>query len=164
MATHTEERKTRISEALKRFYTNNHQRRKELSESFKKARQTHPENFEQGSRQGGLSAAINGNSKYVKRLDSLLDASSRTVRKVLKRLGRGCSRCGWSEGVCDVHHIRGRRIANPNNHSNLSLLCPNCHRLVHEGQLKPEDLVSLTDYIGDDWKSYYYGVVKASIA
>ena len=164
MATHTEERKTRIAEGLKRFYANNHQRRKELSESFKKARQTHPENFEQGSRQGGLSAATNGNSKYVKRLDSLLAASSRTVRKVLKRLGRGCSRCGWSEGVCDVHHIRGRRIVNPDNHNNLSLLCPNCHRLVHEGKLKPEDLVSLADYIGDDWKSHYYGVIKASIA
>ena len=50
----------------------------------------------------------------------------------------------------------GRKIENANNHNNLTLLCPNCHRLVHEGKIATESIISLEKYLGDIWKKFYY--------
>lgn len=152
---HSEERKERIKAGLKKFYADNPERRKEQAEQFKKTEQANPEAFAKGRQQGGI--ATTTGDQHPTRLKSILEASSRTVRKILKRLGKGCSRCGWSEGGCDVHHIRGRKVQDPDNHDNLTLLCPNCHRLVHERKVSPNDLIPLTRYIGDDWKQHYYG-------
>ena len=66
-----------------------------------------------------------------------------------------CSNCGWDKTVCDVHHIHGRKIDRPNSFDNLSYLCPNCHRLAHKNILKPEELISLSSQIKDEWKKYY---------
>lgn len=88
---------------------------------------------------------------------SILDISSRTMRKIFIRLGIGCSNCGWSEASCDVHHINGRKIENADSHNNLCYLCPNCHRLVHSGKLDKSNLITLADQIGDRWKDYYFG-------
>lgn len=90
-----------------------------------------------------------------KRLNSILDLSPRTVVKIFDRMNMGCSRCGWNEASCDLHHINGRKIPNADNHDNLCLLCPNCHRLCHSGKIKKEELISLTDYMGDIWRLYY---------
>jgi 5-methylcytosine-specific restriction endonuclease McrA len=95
--------------------------------------------------------------KLTKSVASILDLSSRTVRKILQRLNVGCSRCGWHEGGCDIHHVHGRKIVNANVHSNLALLCPNCHRLVHEHKILPESLVTLDHQVGDSWKDQYGG-------
>lgn len=65
----------------------------------------------------------------------------------------GCCRCGWHEGTCDFHHINGRKIHNANTEYNISLICPNCHRLVHEDKVKKEDLVPLVNLIGRRWKN-----------
>ena len=89
-------------------------------------------------------------------VDSLWNLSSRTRSKIIERSGKGCCRCGWNEGSCDLHHIHGRKIADPHRNENLALLCPNCHRLYHEGKIGPDDVVSLDIYIGD-WMKYYYG-------
>lgn len=89
--------------------------------------------------------------------ESLLELSTRTVRKILKRLGLGCSRCQWNEGTCDLHHIKGRKILNPDHHSNLTYICPNCHRLFHEKKIGAIDVQSLELQIGDKWKEVYYG-------
>jgi DNA-directed RNA polymerase subunit RPC12/RpoP len=88
-------------------------------------------------------------------VSSILQLSKRTVCKVLKRMKLGCSKCGWNEAACDIHHIGGKKIADCDNHINLSYLCPNCHRLAHSKILKKEQLVSLKDYIGDAWKTFY---------
>lgn len=88
---------------------------------------------------------------------SIMDLSSRTISKILKRLGKGCSRCGWNEASCDIHHIRGKKIENPDSHSNLTLICPNCHRLAHSGMIRIEEIVSLDQYIGELWRDHYYG-------
>lgn len=95
-------------------------------------------------------------SYEVNNPQSILDLSKRTVTKVLERMNKGCSRCGWNESTCDIHHIDGRKIPNANNHENLCLLCPNCHRLVHAGKVKKEELINLVEYIGDEWKKHYY--------
>lgn len=89
-------------------------------------------------------------------IDSIWKMSSRTRCKVLKRFGKGCCRCGWNEATCDLHHIHGRKIPNPHAASNLTLLCPNCHRLYHNKQIGPNDVISLDVYMGD-WMKYYYG-------
>jgi len=89
---------------------------------------------------------------------SILDCSSRTVTKILKRIGMmKCSMCGWDQGTCDVHHINGKKIENANCHSNLALVCPNCHRLAHEKKISPNELITFEQFVGDKWKEGYYG-------
>lgn len=95
--------------------------------------------------------------KYRQDPTSIFELSKRTISKILSRLDVGCSNCGWSKGTCDIHHINGRKIANPDNHQNLCILCPNCHRLCHNKKLLPNVLIPLSSYIGDRWKEYYFG-------
>jgi len=89
---------------------------------------------------------------------SLKDLSSRTVSKILLRMKLPCSCCGWYvEGaVGDIHHIVERKNDGTDDHSNLTYICPNCHRMVHSGLINPQNLINLEDYIGDEWKNYYY--------
>jgi len=89
-------------------------------------------------------------------VSTIWSMSSRTRCKILKRMGKGCCRCGWDEASCDLHHVRGRKIQNANDDSNLTLLCPNCHRLYHSGKIGPNDVVTLDVYL-KDWKDYYFG-------
>ena len=93
-------------------------------------------------------------------VNSLLDVCNRTRRKVLGRLrekGVGCSRCGWLDGVCDLHHLVPRRDGGDDTQENLVLLCPNCHRLVGERRITLEGVKTLKEQIGDTWKALYYG-------
>lgn len=92
---------------------------------------------------------------------SLLNLSSRTTAKILYRMFNdgllGCSRCGWNLAIGDIHHINGRQIADADNHINLCYLCPNCHRLAHAKKIEKSTLIPLSVFLGDSWKSYYYG-------
>ena len=88
---------------------------------------------------------------------SIWDVSSRTITKILKRMNVGCSRCGWKEATCDIHHIRGKQIDNPHAHTNLTILCPNCHRLFHAGIIGPSDVITLEQQVGERWKDFYHG-------
>lgn len=89
--------------------------------------------------------------------NSILKLSKRTVRKIFRRLKLPCSNCGWKKGVGDIHHINGKKIKNPNDHKNLTYICPNCHRLAHEHKIKKEKLINLEKYIKNKWKEFYYG-------
>jgi HNH endonuclease len=95
--------------------------------------------------------------KYVQNPKTLSEFSNRTIGKILKRLDIGCSRCGWKEAACDIHHIQGRKIPEPNAHSNLTYLCPNCHRLFHRKKIDVKDIKTLDEQIGDRWKECYFG-------
>lgn len=55
---------------------------------------------------------------------------------------RPCLYCGWDKSTCDIHHIAGRKIPNPDDPSNLTLACPNCHRLIHD--CKIGDIIPLS--------------------
>ena len=88
---------------------------------------------------------------------SILDFSTRTTRKILKRLNKGCSNCGWDLGGCDIHHILPKKKGGSNDHFNLTILCPNCHRLAYEGKLTK--FITVQEYIGDDWKKEYYSEI-----
>lgn len=94
------------------------------------------------------------NAMGLKVPDSILDMSKRTTSKVMRRLGVGCSRCGWNEGVCDIHHIVPRSKGGTDSNDNLTYICPNCHRLAHEGKITK--FVALTSQIGDEWRKYYF--------
>jgi 5-methylcytosine-specific restriction endonuclease McrA len=99
-------------------------------------------------------------ASYIRKVEasSLLDLSSRTVTKILKRMNLPCSNCGWhiKNVICDVHHIIPKKEGGTNEHSNLTYICPNCHRLAHSGMLNINTLINLNDYIGDAWKEHYF--------
>jgi hypothetical protein len=133
----TDEQKAKTSKTLKKYYEINGVKTKGEKHSKTVGKST--------------KGTINENP------NSLYELSSRTISKIFKRLKLGCSKCGWNEASCDIHHIRGRKIPNANDHSNLTYICPNCHRLAHEKKLKEDDLISLDVYIGDKWKEVYYG-------
>jgi len=94
------------------------------------------------------------NLKGLKTPSNILDVSKRTTFKIIKRLNLSCSLCGWDKGSCDIHHIVHRKDGGSNEHSNLTYICPNCHRLAHENKIS--SFVSLQEQIGDKWKEYYF--------
>lgn len=93
---------------------------------------------------------------YVKEIEdvtSILQLSKRTVGKIFKRLGIGCSHCGWNLCACDIHHIVSRRNGGTDKHSNLAYLCPNDHRAAKYGLIT--EFVTLDEQIKDTWKLVY---------
>lgn len=132
------ESKKKVSEALKRHYASRPQ--------------TEADKLKTSLAVGRATKGSTGKTP-----ESILELSSRTVGKILRRLKIGCSLCGWREAACDLHHIAGRKIANASSHDNLTYICPNCHRKVHTGLVPVKDLVSLTIYIGNRWKELYFG-------
>lgn len=91
--------------------------------------------------------------------ESILELSKRTVTKVMQRLNLGCSNCGWKITTCDIHHILPRSKGGSDEHSNLTNLCPNCHRCAHAGILTT--FITLDEQIGDRWREFYYpGLTK----
>lgn len=135
----TDAQKERISLSLKRYYDNN------PATQAKRAAQSE-----------AVGKSTKG--KYHKQCpDSLLSLSKRTVSKILGRMNLPCSRCGWKEGTLDIHHIVPKKSGGNNSHSNLSALCPNCHRSCHCKKINPNELITLESYIKDNWKSFYFG-------
>ena len=116
----------------------------------------HPEKLRRGEKHSKATGEYT-KGKYKGRIESILDVSKRTASKILKRLNIGCCLCGWKEASCDIHHINGRKITNPHNHRNLTLLCPNHHRLFHEKKILEENVISLDKYFPENWRDLYYG-------
>ena len=69
--------------------------------------------------------------KNINSLTSIKDLSKRTITKILLRANKGCSICGWNESTCDIHHIIPKSKGGNNEHNNLIIVCPNCHRIIH---------------------------------
>ena len=93
--------------------------------------------------------------KDLSNVGSMLELSKRTVSKVLLRMKIGCSFCGWNKCTGDIHHIVSRKNKGTDDHSNLSYLCPNCHRMAQRGLITPEQLTTMADYVGESWKKFY---------
>jgi len=130
--------------------------RKLVSESLKKYYKEHPEAIRKGEAQSKLVGnSTKGSTGKVPK--SIMELSKRTITKLLKRLNIGCSRCGWNESTCDIHHINGRKIQDYDNHDNLTLICPNCHRLVHTHKISKEKLIPLSIQLDENWLDVYYG-------
>jgi hypothetical protein len=132
------------------------EQKKKISDSLKKAWKETPEKFPHGENHV-QNVAKGTKNKYNREMVSILDVSSRTTSKILKRMNLGCCICGWNEGSCDVHHIYGRKIENCDSNENLTYLCPNHHRLVHENKIDKKNLIPLSQFLPDNWKDFYYG-------
>jgi DNA-directed RNA polymerase subunit RPC12/RpoP len=87
----------------------------------------------------------------TKNIKSILDLSKRTVSKVIKRLKLSCFICGWDKAACDIHHIIPKKQGGSNKHNNLTYVCPNCHRLAHDGKITSfvtlQDKITLQDIL-----------------
>lgn len=84
---------------------------------------------------------------------SILDLSKRTVSK---RMRLPCSHCGYQNDYIslDFHHIHQKKDHGSDLMCNLSYLCPNCHRLAHNGIITK--FITAEEQIGDTWKNYYF--------
>lgn len=86
-------------------------------------------------------------------MKTIYDCSSRTRLKILKRLKLHCFECDWHKAHTDIHHIVPISKGGTNDHSNLTSLCPSCHRLAHLGLI--DKFYSIEEKIGDTWKDYF---------
>lgn len=128
--------------------------RAKISAGVKKEQAENPRRWtEEKKKQIGRS--IN-KDKPKKKPSSILEVSSRTAKKIALRMNLSCCLCGWNEAACDLHHIFPSSKGGSNSNSNLTNVCPNCHRKIHSGLIRPEDLIPLSEQIGDKWLEYYY--------
>lgn len=95
--------------------------------------------------------------KYKKEVNSLLDLSKRTTAKLIKRLNLKCCICGWNEASLDIHHIIPKKQGGGDEHSNLTAVCPNHHRLVHAGKMDKNKFTTLEEALIDNWRDLYFG-------
>lgn len=88
---------------------------------------------------------------------TLMDLSSRTVRKILERADLGCAICNWKESSCDVHHIIPRSKGGTDDLTNLILICPNDHRLIHNNNKYELAFLQSKSFahILPNWKDFY---------
>lgn len=131
----SEDTKNKLRVSMKQYYKNNAKAKSHLSKQVGKYTK----------------------NKFNPKAKSIREYSKRTIRKILTRINLGCSNCGWKDDICDIHHINGRKIEDFDNHNNLSLLCPNCHRLAHRNKLNKKEIKTLAEYLPENWRDYYYG-------
>lgn len=91
--------------------------------------------------------------KKKREVKSIAEVSKRTISKIIQRMDLGCSACGWKECVGDIHHIKHKKYGGTDEHTNLTYLCPNCHRKMHNNM--SVEYKTFYDQVGDSWKNYY---------
>lgn len=80
--------------------------------------------------------------------------SFQTIRKFIKKLSLPCSICGWNEATCDLHHIIPRKNNGSDDVNNLIIVCPNCHRKIHNKKID-KTINELQDLsIGSQYQEY----------
>ena len=67
-----------------------------------------------------------------------------TRRKINRSGKQPCEICG-SISILVSHHISGRDIPDANKWWNLANLCPNCHMLIHSGEIIISEWASTTN-------------------
>lgn len=103
------------------------------------------------------SLRIHGSKRGKSRATTIYSILPSVRSGIFKRMKLGCSRCGWNKANCDLHHINGRKISNPHDQSNLSYLCPNCHREAANNLIPKDEIVPFSVQVGMKWKEFYYG-------
>lgn len=53
-----------------------------------------------------------------------------------KKLRNTCQLCGWNKTKCDIHHKMPLSEGGNNESENIILICPNCHRMIHNKLIK----------------------------
>lgn len=90
---------------------------------------------------------------------SIFDLSKRTISKILKRANKGCQICNWNESTCDIHHIIPKKEGGTDDISNLIIVCPNCHRVLHtiKNRYFIDFLLSKNIFnTFNNWKDFYH--------
>ena len=73
-----------------------------------------------------------------------------------------CDVCSTTD-ILVSHHINGRKIVRPNHVSNITNVCCNCHRKIHEGIIILEGWFNTTDglkllwFLNDDKNKSFSG-------
>lgn len=62
----------------------------------------------------------------------------RLRKKVNRSRTKPCDICEKKDRL-EEHHLRGRKIPDPNHPSNICAICSSCHTLIHEGIIIIED-------------------------
>jgi len=125
--------------------------KRKCSESLKRYWKTQP------GRKAQIKSIGTNSHRGRRHPKNIFNMSHRTREKVLRRLGISCSYCGWTSEIGDLHHIEGRKGADPHNHEKLSYLCPNDHRLADRGKIDPSALTTFEEQVGGRWRDAYYG-------
>ena len=86
---------------------------------------------------------VRGKSSIEKRL---IERCGFSILKVLSSLGDKCEICGYKHCL-EMHHINKNR--KDNSLSNLMMLCPNCHVLIHR---KRKTIAQIKDLVKKDKK------------
>lgn len=86
------------------------------------------------------------------KVDSLLHADKNAIARIIDRLDLGCSNCGWNEAKCDIHHILPKAKGGSDHPTNLTYICPNCHRLAHFKRLT--NYVSIVEHVREYWDNF----------
>lgn len=58
------------------------------------------------------------------------------AKAAIRLMGNKCQICGWSDARCDVHHKVPKASGGLHVLENAIIICPNCHRALHEGGAK----------------------------
>lgn len=79
---------------------------------------------------------------------------NKKLQRIINKSGQAkCEICN-EYNILVEHHIRGRKIPNPNNYSNLSNICSNCHTKVHHGIIIIENRIMTTEGPQLIWHHY----------
>jgi len=94
---------------------------------------------------------------HSKNPTNIMELSLRTISKILKRANIKCGMCSWDKTSLDIHHVVERRNGGTDEDNNLAPLCPNCHRMAHEGKYTKEQLQTVTlNKVFKNWKEFYH--------
>ena len=98
----------------------------------------------------------NRHKKITRGINSIYDVkSNHRMKELLEAYNLNkCSICGIDDISMDIHHINGRRVEDPHNHNNLTVVCPNCHRRIEQNVISVDKLIKLSDVLDDNWKNY----------
>jgi len=98
----------------------------------------------------------NRHKKITRGINSIYDIRSNNILKELLKVYKlnKCSICGTNDISMDIHHINGRKVEDPHNHNNLTIVCPNCHRRIEQNVICTDKLIKLSDVLDDNWKNY----------
>jgi len=81
---------------------------------------------------------------------------SAKIRGKHGRLGCFYKECGcnWDsyflekhDLVCDVHHIKEKQHGGDDDFSNLTICCPNAHKMIHNGIITQDEIITLKQYL-----------------
>ena len=65
-----------------------------------------------------------------------------------------CAICGWKETPCDVCHIIARKDNGSYTFDNVTMLCPNHHRMFDRGLIQLEEIIKTRETILSAYKPF----------